>query len=217
MKIKRIILIITLLFLTGCSATYNLNISEEGIKEVIEGTVTNNELDNTGHTDANVFVYNLESRTPLIRDEGSYSKNITNKDNYKKFTYTYSYDGNYDKSSALNICFDNPMFDESEEYYYVELKSPFNCLYSDKLTINITSDYEVISNNADKVHNNTYTWIINDKDNVNISLTISKKLSYQKNEYEVSFTRLRIIGFIVLIILSIITYLLYRKKNSNKV
>ena len=77
---KKIIFIISLILLTGCSVEYDLNIDGNNVKEVIKGSVTNKELEgNVDRTDTNIYTYYLESATPLINDEGEYTKKVTYK------------------------------------------------------------------------------------------------------------------------------------------
>ena len=80
--------------------------------------------------------------------------------------------------------------------------------------MNITSAYAIIDSNADKVVGNTYTWILKNN-KADISFTIAKDVVYEEGEYQFSFGAFKIVGAIVLIVLSIITYILYKKKNSN--
>jgi len=134
---KYLILVLMLFVLTGCTANYNLYITNNGIKEEIVGTVTNKELSNDeDYTDTNDLSYYMHVSTPLIGDEGEYTKEVTDTKDGKKFKYTYLFIGNYDKSTVLNTCFEKHLFKETEDYYYVELKGDFYCLLSDKININ---------------------------------------------------------------------------------
>ena len=89
----------------------------------------------------------------------------------------------------------------------------FYCLHGDSVTINIKTNNEVISHNADKVSGNTYTWVIN-KDNAqdtNISINISKKSMYIK-------PIIYIILGVVFLVLSIGAYIAYNKiKNRDSI
>jgi len=130
MKLKKIVILLILLLLTGCTVNYELELQENGIfKETITGTVTKKELDNDGRTDENIYSYNLNSRTPLIRNQGMYNKKIVDKNDYKEFIYTYTFNNNYDKSSIINTCYKNAIFSETKDLYYIDLSGDFNCLY----------------------------------------------------------------------------------------
>ena len=202
---KKIYLILALLLLSGCSINYNLSISDDGIfKETITGTVADKELDNSNSNSENIYSYSFNNATPLINEEGTYNKNIIDKNKYKEFTYTYIYDNNYKSSNILNTCFSHMIYDESEDYYNIDLYGPFKCLYTDKINVSVTSKYAVTESNADKVDNNTYTWIIKDKDNADIHLEINKKIKYQEDQNSSTLPTLKIISFIILLILSMI-------------
>ena len=107
------------------------------------------------------------------------------------------------------------IYDESEDYYNIDLYGPFKCLYTDKINVSVTSKYAVTESNADKVDNNTYTWIIKDKDNADIHLEINKKIKYQEDQNSSTLPTLKIISFIILLILSMITYYLYKRRETD--
>ena len=90
-------------------------------------------------------------------------------------------------------------------------------MYTDKININVTSNYEVMESNAKKIDGNKYTWIIDNSNNTNITLTVSKTVQYEEPVKAKTFSTFQIIGFIVFAILTIITYFLYKKKNSGRV
>lgn len=213
---KKIYLILALLLLSGCSINYNLDIEDDGLfKETITGTVTNKELDDTNSTNVDIYSYSLNTATPLIDNKGQYKKEIIDKNKYKEFKYTYTFDNNYKSSNILNTCFTYVLFDESEDYYNIDLYGPFKCMYSDKINISVTSKYAITDNNADKVNKNTYTWTIKDKDNANIHLEVNKKIEYKESNKKYVFTSIRIVSFIILLILSAVTYYLYKKRESD--
>ena len=114
---KKIYLILALLLLSGCSINYNLDIEDDGLfKETITGTVTSKELDDTNSTNVDIYSYSLNTATPLIDNKGQYKKEITDKNKYKEFKYTYTFDNNYKSSNILNTCVTYVLFDESEDY-----------------------------------------------------------------------------------------------------
>lgn len=214
MKIKRIWIVMSLLLLTGCTVNYDLNINDNGIFiETITGTVTNEELDNEGRTDVNDYLYNMNYSTPLIRDEGTYNKDIVDRDGYKEFRYTYTFRNNYEDSSAVNNCYEDVTFEKNADLYYIKLGGKFSCLYSDKVIINVTCDNVVIDNNADKINGNTYTWEIT-SENDDIYMVISRNDKKENEQGGISV--FKIVGFVVLVVLSVVTYFLYKKKNGDE-
>lgn len=214
--IKISIIFIIVLFLSGCTAKYDLTINSDGtINECISGRVTNNELDTAGRTDISVYLENLNYVTPLINNEGEFSKKIDEKNNYKDFVFNYNYNGNYSKSNILNNCFENVDFFESEDEYIFNLSGEFYCLFSDKVEINLISAYAVFDSNADKIDGNKHTWIIENSDDVNISAIVSKNIAYSERKGTDILKVFRIIGFIIFAILLAITLFIYLKRKDN--
>ena len=122
---------------------------------------------------------------------------------------------NFDKSSLINTCFENHEIVDLGNYYSIKLSGEFYCLYAKNINVNVTSNLNVISNNAKKVKDNTYTWVIN-KDTTNIEFVVDKTKPFTKNNKKGSST-FRIISFVILMVLSGITYLLYKKKSNNEI
>lgn len=178
MKIKKITLLLFLVFfICGCTAKYDLDIKETSFTENLEISAASNEtlykyyIKTTGKTD----FYDIENDFQTKKDgEVYYDVNLVKENNVDKLKYNYEFMGqdlsqsNFINSSFTNVSFGNndSIIDTSTKHL---LLSDFNgfTLFK-KLTeveININCPYEVTSNNADKVKNNTYTWIIN-KDNM---------------------------------------------------
>lgn len=218
-KISKILLICLPIFLLcGCTTKYDLTInSDYTMTEKISGNVSLKELDNSDRTDLNTYLYALELATPLIEEQGEYQKEITENKDSKDFVYTYTFKNNYSKSTVLNKCFENIEYSETDETYKFHFYGNFYCLLSDKIEVNLISKYWVMTNNADKIDKNTYTWIIKQDKNVDIEATINKNIEAPITNNESSiFTPYRIITFIVFIILVLALFIIYRKRNSEK-
>ncbi len=215
--VRNILIIMAVFLLTGCTAKYDLYINKDNtITEVISGKVTNKELDNGNASDVNSYLYALEEATPLIDNEGSYEKEVIDKKNHKEFTYKYTYNTNFSKSSILQKCFENIDYQETEDTYEFKLSGKFFCLLPKKIEVNLISDYGVIENNADKANGNKYTWIIKNSDNVDISAKISKNVLYKKDEGVDILKIIEIAGSIIFLILLIAMLIIYKKKNDEK-
>lgn len=215
---NKFLLLIPILLLTGCTINYNLEIDSSSITETITGTVTKEEIElKDKSTGVNIYRNYLYNDQKVFKDKDNlYKRSITEEDDIVKYNYSYTYRNNYKNSRIIDTCFDNSVVEETDEFYYISLTGNFNCLYSDKVTINVTSDYAVLENNADKVNDNTYTWVINKEDDVDISITVSKELKYEQETKRKTISTFQIVGLVVLIILSLITYILYKKKNSEE-
>lgn len=214
---KKIILIITIiLFLSGCSGNINYDFNENEIDSTIETQFT---LDEYFHqyydhdnkiekpTDNELLIDLSEKKSMLsikafINDEQSeykqtkYSK-LNDKDYLLEYNFKYNYN-NIKDNYIFNKCFEFFNTYEDENYYYYSLSGKFLCEY-DNINLNITSKNGVGINNADKLKDNIYTWNI--KEENDISFAISKQLIETKNT-----SSIRIIGLIVIILLSLITF-----------
>lgn len=217
---KRIIVVlISLLLLTGCTIDYNLVIDKDSIKETITGTASKEEYEvREEDSGLNLFyTYINDDINPLISGDGLYTKDINEIDNGINYKYDFIYKNNYDKSKIINSCFENSNVKETDTYYSIELSGEFYCLYSDKININVISNYVVLENNAKEVNGNKYSWVIDDSNNVNISLNISKEVKYEEPSKTKFISTFQLVGLIIFVVLTGITYFLYRKKNSGKV
>lgn len=217
---KRIIVVlISLLLLTGCTIDYNLVIDKDSIKETITGTAYKEEYEvREEDSGLNLFyTYINDDINPLISGDGLYTKDINEIDNGINYKYDFIYKNNYDKSKIINSCFENSNVKETDTYYSIELSGEFYCLYSDKININVISNYVVLENNAKEVNGNKYSWVIDDSSNVNIFLNISKEIKYEEPSKTKFISTFQLVGLIIFAVLTGITYFLYRKKNSGKV
>ena len=217
---KRIIVVlISLLLLTGCTIDYNLVIDKDSIKETITGTASKEEYEvREEDSGLNLFyTYINDDINPLISGDGLYTKDINEIDNGINYKYDFIYKNNYDKSKIINSCFENSNVKETDTYYSIELSGEFYCLYSDKININVISNYAVLENNAKEVNGNKYSWVIDDSSNVNIFLNISKEIKYEESSKTKFISTFQLVGLIIFVVLTGITYFLYRKKNSGKV
>lgn len=219
MRIKRLLLILGLFVLSGCTINYNLEIKNDEIIESISGNVSKEEAEvKESDTGLNIYYEALHSdHKPILEGNDFYTKEISedkDKINYNA-TYTYSIE-NYSKSQILNTCFGSVDIADNDSYYAINLKGPFTCLYSDKVYINVTSENMVIEHNASSVKNNTYSWVIDNHNSYDdIFLSIAKNAPYKSSSGNVYPNVFQIVTFVILIILSGVTYFLYYKINKR--
>lgn len=216
---KKILIILLPLLLMGCTVNYNLTFNSNSVNEVITGSVRKDEYEikdtDTGLNDFYILIN--EDTKALINDDELYKKNIITTDGAIDYEYTYNYKRNYDKSRIINSCFENHLVSETDDYYKIDLSGEFYCLYSNKININVTSNYEVLDSNASEIDGNKYKWVIDSSDNVNISMTVSKKIEYVEPTRAKTMSTFQLVGLIIFVVLSVITYFLYKKKNSDKI
>lgn len=216
---KKILLImLTMLFLTGCTVNYNLEIDGDNLNEVITGNVTKKEYEVKETDNGENLIYALfnNDQNALFDEESPYLRTLEDKGKTIDYNFSYLYNYNFDRSTIINTCFEYHMVDETEDYYYIKLSGKFYCMYSDKININVTSNNAVLENNAMKVDGNVYSWIIKKDKDVDILFNVSKKMKHSNNKLKVMNT-FQIIGLVVLVVLCIITIFLYKKKNKNEV
>jgi hypothetical protein len=172
---KILIELLLLIFLTGCTATYNINISSKGIEENLTiNAISLNEnsllyeyylplyFDDSGSSDTNEKLEGIEY----------YDSNLTLENNFRVLSYQHKFtQAEYLKSSIINSCYSNIEYSpysygEETESKYVRIAtiSDFSCfgLYEqlDSVIVNITIDYDVVESNATSVNGKTYTWNI---------------------------------------------------------
>lgn len=171
---KKIILVVVLLLLCGCSVEYNVNIGSD-----IEETV--------------IIDDNITVQTPaFINDQGSSETNeiidgikyyeLQNNQTNTVYKYNFSF-SNYAQSTAVNTCLKSMKLSNSDNKYILTTTNHFTCMdyypKIDDITVNltITDTYNIISHNADVANNNILTWNINRNNykDKNIQLIFSKK------------------------------------------
>lgn len=216
-KVIYIIILLTLIMPIECKASYNLEINDNLFKESINYTFNPNDM--SIEETLNIEDINHYDMPAFYRDSyDSLNKSVTYRGNKVNIDINYDYTSdNFDNAYFLNLCFDNHIFDSESDYYYIELVGNFSCLYAPSVDINIITDYMVIDTNAVK-KGNKYTWTLTDDNSRDVNMYIKidkyKDNSSSSNKFLKGF---RIVGLIILIILSLLTYLLYRKKNSDEI
>ena len=125
-----------------------------------------------------------------IENGFNYYSTIVNEDIYTDIMYKQKYkktkklvDGKYyvtlshtfseytmSNSKFLNDCFENADYNYDMDHYSFKGSGGFQCMFSDKLTITIVTDFDVTSTNA-IVSGNKYIWnVTDDKFTMNISM-----------------------------------------------
>ena len=232
---KNIILIILLLLLTGCKITYNLDISPKGFKENFN--IMSNIDNKTEKYEIPAFIGTIDYEDIDINflekyeDIEYYNKKVKENNKHQIINYNYIFDDkNIQKSNAINLAFERfsiTRYDHDEngkkDYMIISTSDKSNLFekFSDieKITINITCHYEVISSNADEINKNIYTWYL-DKNNIkaiNMVYNPEKFIDYRSiwekiidGDYFNSFT---VTIFIACI--GVVIYLFLKKKSNN--
>lgn len=238
---KKLILLIVLFLLTGCSATYDIEIYNDTVKEKLEFIDTNpSNWDNEaqyGLTYRELVVSSHEYPYPVfnstIVDENdtikldgieyydntliSDSNRLGQKLEYNKFTID-----NFNDSSIVKKCYQ--YFNVIEEDDEIILSTSLRNMCFDEyvmlntITVNLETNHKVVSSNADSINGYHYTWNLSreEKDDAAILITIKKDeyVFNYKNEFlkKILYT----VCFIGIILgVGIIIYLYFKKKSSS--
>jgi PBP1b-binding outer membrane lipoprotein LpoB len=189
MKKNIIILIISILFLTGCTSEYTLEFSNKKIKEnitvdILDSDIPNQNTQQVAEVDDSITPFIENDQYPFMDNtEKKYIKKVTSIDGGKRVNLKYTYSHNdFKNSKTYNMCFEKKSFNELRKGYSLNFSGKFYCRYTDEVAIKIKTNNVVINHNADKVEGNTYIWYINSKnvDDVNISMELSNKVTYSK-------------------------------------
>lgn len=238
---KKILLLILLVFVTGCNAEYNIEIYNGEVREDMEFVSTDSSVWDSevqyGLTYRDLLLASVRYPYPafndtivdeddtikldgveyydnrLISDAGRLGQKLK----YHKFTLD-----NFSESSIVNKCYQ--YFNVIEEGDNVVLSTSLKNLCFDEypildnITIKLKTNHKVVSSNADIVDGYHYTWNIDrdNKDDAAVLITI-KKDEYIFN-YENEFVK-KVMFFVLIvgIILGVggICYFYFKNKNKR--
>ena len=225
---KKLILIIVLFTVTGCTAQYDLVIDESSFNESVTIKAPKESF---GRDEIQVY---SKQKIPITQEASQtpfYKSSLTedNSNYYFKFNYSQNID-TINKGYFVTRCYQNANINETNKQIEISTSSEFSCinmddgLRNDEAQINITTDLKVIKNNADKVNGNTYTWNINEENYKNkpINITMQKKQSMKdvvKNLERNSASKdlFIIYGGLALLLVLIILLVTIKLKNNNKI
>ncbi len=216
---KIIILLITIILLTGCNASYDINFNKDKIEDSIKIYTSSKNINNATNETTNNFTDEIGN---WERGYEYYKREIYTTDKITGYNYTYNFNYNeYDAMSQLRKCYKDFDLTYTEDSITLNTSNEFLCssYYKDinNIDINISSEYEIINSNADIKNNNTHTWNISKTNSKNkpIKLTISKKNEYQNtnNDKNDKFNIKSILILIIFILLIVV--LIIRKKDDK--
>lgn len=238
LQIKRGVLLIGLIMLTGCEATYTLTINKDTINEKIE--ILDNVSDTRTVTDVmenykkKYPVYNSDE---IVDDEELYQINpdltyynqtysIDSNGYHLNYEYTYPID-KYITANSVNYSYDYKDIVYQNNKLKLSTGCPNNYLrYRDiftNLTVNIITDYVVTNNNADSVIGNRYIWYFNKENNyekrINFEVDLSKTQSEVDKEKEQKAKKNSLLIPVLigaLLVYVIIIFIIMTKKRKNE-
>lgn len=229
---KKIILILTVLILTGCSANYNLDIDKSlSSNENININGDNRFKIDNNYTIDTMYETVLNTYSDILDKTkiNNVEKYLDNNNLSLKINNTYSNLDELSKSYYFSLIYSNGLKSTTNENIitlstdnvidnlWVFMSDMEDDPLINQLSINIKVPYVVTINNADKIDEktNTYTWEYNFQ---TTNKTIN--ISFDKNNIFVpeNKTKTIIIYVLIFIIILGIGYLIYRliQKNKNK-
>lgn len=217
---KIVILLVFVLFITGCSGKYELEIKNG---KVIEKTTA---LYNKSDVIKDPYEYTMEFSLKYD-DNGDFLK-YDEKKNIKRDNLTgveltnfYSSIDNFEETSrVINYCYVAKNITNINKMISIKTSNEFTCFNEveelENVTIVIKSNHKLKSTNADKKTGTTYYWYIN-KENykdkpISLVLYANKKIWY----YDV-FRRLILIISVIggTVLVAFIGYKFYKRKEDN--
>ncbi len=189
---KKCVIVLAIILLTGCSSKYELKVNGQKLKENISFQINKDKIDynsNTSFFDPTASLYSFTYIDQFLKTDQQalvnhsnefYVKKIDDREHYIDVVLSYEYNmSNYQNSNLLATCFDNPEVSFDGDNLYVHLIGRFSCLFDrdGQVEVVISSNNRVLQNNGNRKGLNKYTWIIdkNNSDNVNIEFKVAKE------------------------------------------
>ena len=239
---KKILLILLAIFMTGCTVNYTLEIKEGKINETFDAQETNPEkaaLKNDGEMSFQDYVTIYKTDGKIYSD---YDVQYGEEGCSEECRY-YKIDGIVDNNEIALILTDDFTFESYSNATIPNQYMPaFDVFYNndklsiegkiseavfdsyeilDEVNIKIKTEYEVLTTNAEKTGKNEYTWNIKrgtKGEKLYITLNTAEKSSDTKSEEnnKIKITILLIVLLAILCILFVAYSLFTKKKNINR-
>lgn len=219
------LIIIAIFLLTGCQSKIDVTIDKGMINENISITLNDNELNTANNVKDEIIerVSNYEMDTEVL--------SYFNIKNYNKNTINVSKDynlNNYTWDNLIARCYKTQYINFSNNILKISTNGGFNCFnkynLKGEVVINLKTSYKVISNNADKYENDTYTWNINDNTkNINLEIdtsTIVNEINNNNSKLNIKIDTKVIITILTIIVslgLIFVIITLNKIRKSNKI
>lgn len=233
-NMKKMFLLLCILFLTGCDVVYNVDINDNEIIESTDfyayesdnvevninpdGTVDKFApsldvlVDDYLDTEYNAFYHNSVNKNTytINKLEDEFGMNLKYKFNYK----------NYSDSSLLNSCFKDISVSEKGNALTLDFKDASICFSKDSykrlgsVKININTNLKVSDNNADSINGSVYSWEINEEnaEGKEIFIKLSNSIKY------VNYVGyLLMLGVIIVLIVLFIMFVRKRSEINNQI
>lgn len=220
-KLKFMLILFCVFVLTGCDATYNLTIDENSMVEsvdfMIENTNDNKSILKEYMSSEYMAYYDMDNRETY-----NYTKKELSDENNIGLNLSYSYvNDELQKSSLLNRCYYKKSVIKDDGYIIITTDGNNACFYQDgvkqldKLTVNIRTKLNVTENNADKVKDGVYTWVIDESNFQNHPINIKIELPEEKEKRSNVLIVVIIAILFVIVIGGLFALYVFRKNKRN--
>lgn len=219
MKKLKILLVVAFLFLlSGCDATYEININDGNITENLKVIETDKSIfdktNDSGWTVRDAFNSFLNGDEFA---EENYDVKSLNTDDQLGLEYSSSSSESVMDLSLLNQCYANPTVEIYNGIVTLDTGDDFECYeYYDNLNnikVILNTNHKVISTNAEVLDDGSYIW--------NITKDGSKRIKisyYESNDNNSIDAKTITVIVAALVIIGIAIFFMYRKmKNKNKI
>lgn len=208
-KMKKLVVLLGIIFVvSGCEATYNLEIDSENIKENLEVLAIDTEELNTTLEGYDVTLKELilnqydgfervyyddpkynpyeEERQPEVK---YYNQRLIDEAGKYGIGYDYKFTtSDIYRSQIINSCYKTFSVSKNKKIYTLRTDNVARCFqdYSllDKVVVNVKVLNRVVYANADRINDDVYTWIIT-RDNAKNKII---KLSYTTSKNNLEYT-----------------------------
>ena len=180
---KKIILLLCIFFLTGCTQEVNLEFKNNEVNSNLKISVTDIEYQNSDYYDDNynsVKDYFSTLQIPKLYNSNEvYQKqDIKEKSDKIVLEYNTAYTFlEFENAYLLNRCFENVISKTTKDNLYLHLNGEFYCYFNEDIDLNFKTKYKIIESNYEKKKGNIYSWKINEEnyEDVDILFVISKR------------------------------------------
>lgn len=191
---RKIIMLCGVLFLAcGCTAVYDVDLTDTNIEEKLQVT------GETAEDKQLLQQYNFYT-TAFYDEQGASLENIKmdgveyydiSHQNDLNMSYSFR-SNNYGRSNVIHYCYENIEFQKNNKQILVSTGKKFNCfemhteLTTVQINVHIPTDYELVSTNATIANGSLYQWVLTpDAQDNSIFLSLKKKESTSSTESRV--------------------------------
>ncbi len=220
---KKIILLLLVFLLCGCSAEYQLNIKGDKIEENINLSINNAEIideelapDMSLKSKDSIEYLKNGSLYPVLNNQiDTYERNVSDVDNVTTISLKYLYKKDqFQNSKVINECFEKKDISVDKGKISIHLYGKFSCLENNAsaLDFKIVTSNKVNSANIEYgILDNEYVWKI-DSTNVNdvdIQIDLSTESKYM-------YYGARIVGILIIVLVAGAALYAYTKISKRK-